>query len=73
MSRDAGAAVGQGGVIELSAVETYKKSRYQLCSFLFSNNGDLKNNNRNFRKTLLNFLGPRMAAINLLQSSINPL
>jgi len=39
-------------VKELSAMETYKKqkNRYQLCLFVFSNNVDLKNNNKNFRK-----------------------
>ena len=47
---------GRGGagdaVKALSAMETYKKqtNRYQLCLFLFSNNVDLKNNNKNYRK-----------------------
>jgi len=41
MSRDAGAAVGQGGVIELSAVETYKKvvtnyARFYLATMVTS-------------------------------------
>jgi len=41
----------QGAVKELRAMETYKKkSRYQLCLFLFSNNNDIQNNNRNYRK-----------------------
>jgi len=33
-------------------METYKKqkNRYQLCLFVFINNVDLKNNNRNYRK-----------------------
>ena len=37
----------------LRAMETYKKqkNRYQLCLFLFINNVDLKNNNRNYRKS----------------------
>ena len=32
----------QGAVKELRAMETYKKYRYQLCSFLFINNVYLK-------------------------------
>jgi len=31
-------------------METYK-NRYQLCLFLFINNVDLKNDNRNYRKS----------------------
>jgi len=52
--RDAGAAVGQGGTVkQLRAIGTYKKTkkRYQLCLFLFINNVDLKDNNRNYRKS----------------------
>jgi len=52
--RDTGAGVGQGGAIkQLWAIETYKKqkNRYQLCLCLFINNVDLKNNNRNYRKS----------------------
>jgi len=39
----------KGAVKELMAMETYKKekNRNQLCLPLFSNNVDLKNNNRN--------------------------
>jgi len=32
-------------------MEAYKKNRYQLRLFLFINNVDLKNNNRNYRKS----------------------
>jgi len=34
-------------------METYKKQKniYQLCLFLFINNVDLKNNNKNYRKS----------------------
>jgi len=48
--RDAGAAVGQGSS---KMMETYEKQkiRHQLCLFLFINNVDLKNNNRNYRKS----------------------
>ena len=35
----------------LRAMETYKRNSYQLCLFLFINNVDLKNNNRNYRKS----------------------
>jgi len=46
---------GRAGVAVkmLTAMETYKKqkNRYQLCFFLFINNVDLKNNNRNYKKT----------------------
>jgi len=47
--RDAGAA---GAVKQLRAMETFQKqkNRYQVCLFLFINNVDLKNNNRNYRK-----------------------
>jgi len=49
---DAGAVIGQGAVKELRAMATYnkQKGRYQLCLFLFINNVDLKNNNRDYRK-----------------------
>jgi len=35
-------------------METYKnqKNHNQLCLFLFSNNVNLKNNNRNYKKNL---------------------
>jgi len=48
-TRDAGAAAG-GEKKELRAMETYKKQRncYQLRLFLFINNVDLKNNNKNY-------------------------
>ena len=41
-------------VKELRAMEIYnkQKNRYQLCLFLFINNVDFKNNNRNYRKSL---------------------
>jgi len=41
-----------GAAKMLKAMETYKKqkNRYQLCLFVFINNVDLKNNNRNYRK-----------------------
>ena len=47
-------------VKEFRAMETYKqqKNRYQLCLFLFINNVDLKNNNRNYRKSFLIFWLP---------------
>ena len=50
--RDAWAAAG-GAVKELRAMESYKKqrNRYQLRLFLFINNVDLKNDNRNYRKS----------------------
>jgi len=34
-------------------METYKKqeNRYNLCFFLFINSVDLKNNNRNYRRS----------------------
>ena len=32
-------------------MEAYKKNRHQICLFLFNNNVDLKNNNRNDRKS----------------------
>jgi len=47
-------------VIELRTMETYYQNRYQLCLFLFSNNVDLKNNNRNY--------GAPIIAINLFQT-----
>jgi len=36
-------------------METYEKqkNRYQLCLLLFSNNVDLTNNKRNYRKLIL--------------------
>jgi len=42
-----------GAVKMLRAMETHKKqkNRYQVCFFLFINNVDLKNNNRNYRKS----------------------
>jgi len=47
--RDDGTAAG-GAVEMLRAMETYKKQKnhFQLCFFLFINNVDLKNNNRNY-------------------------
>jgi len=73
MSRDAGTAAGQRAVNELGAMQTYKKQKncYQLCLFLFSNNVDLKNNFRNYRKTILKFLDARIAAINLFQFDLD--
>jgi len=52
--RDAGTAVGQGAVKELAPIEACKKqtNRYRLCLLLRSNNVDLKNNSRNYRKPL---------------------
>jgi len=47
-TRDAGAAVGQGGNKRVECSGNLKKC--QLFLFLFSNNVDLKNNNRNYRK-----------------------
>jgi len=53
-------------------METYKKqkNRYQLCLFLFINNVDLKSNFKILHKTILNFLGARMAAICLFQVNL---
>jgi len=50
-------------------METYKnqKNHNQLCLFLFSNNVNLKNNNRNYKKKLMDFVGARTSAINLFQ------
>ena len=44
--------MGHGAEKELRTMETYKKqkSRCQVCLFLFINNVDLKNNNRNYKK-----------------------
>jgi len=55
----------------MRAMETYKKqkNRYQLCLFLFNNNVDLKNNNRNIEKSF--YLGARIAAINLFQVDLD--
>jgi len=50
--KDAVPVVRQGGgVKQLRATGNYikQKHRYQLCLFLFINNVDLKNNNRNYR------------------------
>jgi len=52
--RGTGATLGQGGAVkQLRAIGTYKKqkNRYQLCLFLFISNVDLKNNNRNYKKS----------------------
>jgi len=38
-------------------METYK-NRYKLCLFLFMNNVDLKNDNRNYRKPFSIFWVP---------------
>jgi len=43
---------------QLRAIETSKKDRYQLCLFLFTNNVDLKNNNRRDRKSFWIFWVP---------------
>jgi len=53
VNRDAGTAVGHGGVKELREMGTCKKqkNRYQICLFLFSNDVDLKNNTRIYKKT----------------------
>ena len=40
-----------GGVKTLRAIETYKKDRYHLWLFLFINDADFKNNNKNYRKS----------------------
>jgi len=66
--RDVEATVGQGEVKELKAMDTYKKCRCQLRSFLFINNVDLNNNNV---KTILNFLDARIAATNLFQVDLD--
>jgi len=61
-------------MIELRTMETRKKKKIVtnlLCLFLFSNTVDLKNNNRNYGKTILNILGTRIAATNLFQFGIN--
>jgi len=44
-----------------------------LCSFLFRNNIDLKNNTRNCRKSFLKFQGAQIAAINLFQFDLDKL
>jgi len=43
-----------GAIKELKAMEACKKhtNRYQLCLVLRSNNSDLKNNSRTYRKPL---------------------
>ena len=46
-----------GAVQQLRAMETYKKNRYK-CLFLFINNVDLKNKNRNYRKSFWIFRVP---------------
>jgi len=48
-----GPRVVVGAVKELMAMSTYKKQKYhyQLSLFLFSNNVDLKNDNRKYRKS----------------------
>ena len=53
-------------------METYKKqkNRYQLCLFLFIKIVDLKSNFKKLHKTILNFLGARMAAICLFQVNL---
>jgi len=38
---------------------------------MFSNNVDLKTDNRNYRKTILNFRCVRIAAINLFQIDLD--
>jgi len=44
----------RGSAKELGTMETYKNTKKSLpiCLFLLSNNVDLKNNNRNYRKPL---------------------
>jgi len=53
IQRRRGSGRAGGLVKELRAMESYKKQkdRYQLCLLLFINNVDLKNNNRNYRKS----------------------
>jgi len=53
--RNSGSAAGSAK--ELRAMQIYKKqkNRCNLCLFLFSNNDDLKNNTRNYRKPFWNF------------------
>ena len=51
----------RGGIKKLRAMETYKKP-LPICLFLFSNNVGLK-----VLKTILNFLGSRIAATNLFK------
>jgi len=45
-------------------------NRYQLCLFLRGNNVDLKTNSRTYGKSIMNFVGARIAAINLFQVDI---
>jgi len=48
---EAGVAVGQGTVKRVEGNGNLsKKNCYQLCLFLFINNVDRKNSNRNYRK-----------------------
>ena len=50
--------VGKGEAVKgLRAIETCKKQKIMLpiMLFLFSNNADLKNNTKNYRKTFLSF------------------
>jgi len=68
-------AVVKGAVKELRSMETCKKleNRYQLCLFLCNKNVDLKNNSGNYKKNILNFLGARIAGINLFQYDLDTL
>jgi len=61
-----------GAVKELRAMETKKtqNNRYQMCLFLFINNVDRKNNNRNYR-THSEFSGCSNSCINLLQVDLD--
>jgi len=56
----AGVAAGQGGAIKkLRTIKIYKKqnNRKSICLLLFSNNVDIKNNNRNYKKKHSEFSG----------------
>ena len=52
MSSNAGTAVREGWKSRVKRNSNFKKptNRYHLCLFALSNNVDLKNNNRNYRK-----------------------
>jgi len=62
----------QGGSNRVEGNGNFWKTKniYQLCLFLFNHNFDLKNNNRNYRKSW-NFLSDRIAAINLFQFNLD--